>query len=171
MAFASRSLSLTEQHYAQIEKECFTIVFACKCFNQYIHGRENTTIHTDHKPMVAIFNKPIHSAPKRLQQMILRLQKYHLTLQYCPGSKMYIAEMLSRAYITDHKEKEEKDYDVFRLEHVEQFFKILSLLNKHSTYTHEKPHRHSTDQKGHSRGSHNANTGRSGTERLPRDIQ
>ena len=62
--------------------------------------------------------------------MILRLQKYHLTLQYCPGSKMYIADMLSRAYITDHKEKEEKDYDVFRLEDVEQFFKDIELIKQ-----------------------------------------
>ena len=68
VAFASRSLSLTEQHYAQIEKECLAIVFASERFNQYIHGRESTTIRTDHKPLVAIFNKPIHSAPKRLQR-------------------------------------------------------------------------------------------------------
>ena len=130
VAFASRSLSLTEQHYAQIEKEYLAIVFACERFNQYIHGRESTTIHTDHKPLVAIFNKPIHSAPKRLHRMILRLQKYHLTLQYCPGSKMYIADMLSRAYITDHKEKEEKDIDVFRLEHEEQLFKDIELIKQ-----------------------------------------
>ena len=72
IAFASRSLSLTEQHYAQIEKECLAIVFASECFNQYIHGRESTTIHTDHKPLVAIFIKPIHSAPKRLQLNIFK---------------------------------------------------------------------------------------------------
>ena len=75
VVFASRSLSSTEQHYAQIEKECLAIVFTCKCFNQYIHSRESTTIHTDHKPLVTIFKKPI---------LILRLQKHHLTLQYCP---------------------------------------------------------------------------------------
>ena len=62
--------------------------------------------------------------------MILRLQKYHLTLQYCQGSKMYIANMLSRAYITNYKEKEEKDYDVFRLEHEEQLFKDIKLIKQ-----------------------------------------
>ena len=62
--------------------------------------------------------------------MILRLQKYHLALQYCPGSKMYIADMLSRAYIINHKEKEEKDYDVFRLEHEEQLFKEIELIDQ-----------------------------------------
>ena len=62
--------------------------------------------------------------------MILRLQKYHLTLQYCLGSKIYIADMLSRAYITDHKEKEEKDIDVFKLEHEEQLFKDIELIKQ-----------------------------------------
>ena len=36
--FASRSLSAVECQYAQIEKECLSIVFACSRFNQYIHG-------------------------------------------------------------------------------------------------------------------------------------
>ena len=36
VAFASRTLSTTEQRYAQIEKECLAIVFGCKKFSQYI---------------------------------------------------------------------------------------------------------------------------------------
>jgi len=94
VAFVSRSLTKTEQHYAQIEKECLAIVFACERFNQYIHGRKQTTIHTDHRPLVPIFSKPIYNAPKRLQRMLLRLQKYALKVMYCPGKEMYIADML-----------------------------------------------------------------------------
>ena len=67
VAFISRSLTKTEQNYAQIEKECLAIVFACEHFNQYIHGREQTVVHSDHRPLVHIFNKPIYNAPKRLQ--------------------------------------------------------------------------------------------------------
>ena len=51
IAFASRSLTTSEQNYAQIEKECLAIVFACERFNQYIHGRVYTTVHTDHRPL------------------------------------------------------------------------------------------------------------------------
>ena len=36
VAFASRTLSRTEGQYAQIEKECLAVVFACDKFSQYI---------------------------------------------------------------------------------------------------------------------------------------
>ena len=66
VAFASRSLSSGERQYAQIEKECLAIVFAFSRFNQCLHGRELATVKTDHKPLVPIFQKSIHSTPKRL---------------------------------------------------------------------------------------------------------
>ena len=42
VAFASRTLSTTEQRYAQIEKECLAIVFGCEKFSQYISRREKS---------------------------------------------------------------------------------------------------------------------------------
>ena len=89
IAFGSRSLSKREQQYAQIEKECLAIVFACERFNQYLHGRDCVTVDTDHK---LIFTKAIYNAPKCLQRMLMQLQKYHLKVRYCPGSKMFIAD-------------------------------------------------------------------------------
>ena len=53
---------------------------------------------TDHKPLVSIVKKPIHAAPKRLQRMLLRLQKYDIELQYKRGKEIHIADALSRAY-------------------------------------------------------------------------
>ena len=50
MAFISCSLTKAEQNYAQIEKECLAIVFACERFNQCIHGRDQAVFKliTDH---------------------------------------------------------------------------------------------------------------------------
>ena len=117
VAFASRSLSTAECNYAQIEKECLAIVFAGSRFNQHLHGRELTTVESDHKPLVPIFQKSLHSAPKRLQRMLLRLQKYNLHVKYLPGSQMYIADMLSRAYLqVDHTQHENiPEYQIFQL--------------------------------------------------------
>lgn len=125
VAFVSRSLTKAEQNYAQIEKECLAIVFACERFNQYIHGREQTTVHTDHRPLVPIFNKPVFNAPKRLQRMLLRLQKYTLTVQYCPGRKMHIADMLSRAYLQEQALENKTEYQIFQLQQEERLYKEI----------------------------------------------
>ena len=97
VAFASRTLSKTEQRYATIEKECLAIVFGCERFNQYLARREKIYVETDHKPLESIFKKSLLAAPCRLQRMLLRLQKYNLAVSYKPGSQMLLADHLSRA--------------------------------------------------------------------------
>lgn len=97
VSYASRSLTKAEQNYAQIEKELLACVYACEKFYTYIYGRNNVTIETDHKPLVSIINKPIASAPARLQRMLLRLQLYSFNLVYKPGKYLFIADTLSRA--------------------------------------------------------------------------
>ena len=101
--FMSRSLTTTEKKYAQFEKELLVIVHACEQFNQYLFGRE-IIIETDHKPLDAILKKPLLTAPKRLQQMLMRLQNYQLEVVYKRGQEMYIVDTLSRAYlpVPDH---------------------------------------------------------------------
>ena len=54
-------------------------------------------VQSDHKPLEAIFVKPLTAAPKRLQGMLLRLQKFNLKVRYKKGTEMFIADTLSRA--------------------------------------------------------------------------
>ena len=87
IAYASRALRGTESPYAQIEEETLAIVFSVeKCYD-FTFGRR-TVVHTDHKPLESIFAKPLHRAPKRLQGMLIRLQKYGLVVHYERGSRM-----------------------------------------------------------------------------------
>ena len=53
---------------------------------------------TDHKTLVSIYKKPVASAPKRVQRLLLGLQQYDVDLTYKPGSEMYLADNLSRAF-------------------------------------------------------------------------
>ncbi|KAK7901627.1 hypothetical protein WMY93_018396 [Mugilogobius chulae] len=100
VAFSSRALTPTERGYAQIEKECLAIVFGMEKFHQYTYGRK-VTVQSDHKPLENIVRKPLLSAPKRLQRMLLRLQKYDIMVVYVPGRDMLLADTLSRAYLSD----------------------------------------------------------------------
>ena len=77
VAYASRSLTETEQQWFQIEKELLSIVFASECFNQFIYGRE-VEVENDHKPLKTIVRKPIQSASPKIQQIMLRLLRYKL---------------------------------------------------------------------------------------------
>ena len=65
VANASQALTEAETRYAQIEKELLAATFACRKFHDFIYGRE-AIIETDHKPLTAIVNKPLHTAPARL---------------------------------------------------------------------------------------------------------
>ena len=97
VAFASRTLSKTEQRYATIEKECLAIAFGCERFNQYLARREKILVQTDHKPLETILKKSLLAAPCRLQRMLLRLQRYNLSVSYKLGCEMLLADHLSRA--------------------------------------------------------------------------
>ena len=117
VAFASRTMTETERRYSQIEKECLALVFGCTRFDHYLHGREKITAVTDHKPLETILAKSINSAPKRLQRMMLRLQKYRLNIVYKKGTQMYISDHLSRSALLNGQtqKKEMGDYEVFTI--------------------------------------------------------
>ena len=133
VAYASRALSLTEQSYAQIEKESMAIVFACEKFDQYLNGQNQINVETDCKPLILIFKKPLLITPKRLQRMFLRLQKYALSVKYCPGKQIYIANILSRAYL---KEVMDEGYS-----YVSQLQSEIEAIN-HAEHVHMKESTH-----------------------------
>ena len=76
-------LTETESRYAQIEK-MLAIVFSVETVNDFSYSRR-TVVHTDHKPLGSIFTKPLHCAPKRLQGILISLQRYDLVVQYERG--------------------------------------------------------------------------------------
>ena len=98
IVYASRALTTTERNYAQIEKELLAIVFGAERYHQFTYGR-HVMVESDHKQLETIFSKPLASAPKRLQKMIMRLQRYDLVIRYKKGKEMYLADTLSRHYL------------------------------------------------------------------------
>ena len=98
VAYTSGALTPTETNYAQIEKELLAIVFGVERFEGYAYGRK-VFIDTDQKPLESLMKKSLLSASKRLQRMLLRLQKFDLDVSYRKGTEMHMADPLSRAYL------------------------------------------------------------------------
>ena len=70
IAFASRAMSETEKHYAQIEKEALATTWACEKFSEYIVGRK-ILIETDHKPLVPLLSmKTLDRLPPRILRFL-----------------------------------------------------------------------------------------------------
>ena len=100
VAFASRALTSAEPN-AQIEKELLSVVFACERFDTYLFGRDIVPVKTDHQPLEAICKEDLASFPKRLQRMLLRLQRYNIDVKYQKGENMVMSDPLSRAYLDE----------------------------------------------------------------------
>jgi hypothetical protein len=79
-----------------VEKRMLGITFAVKKFHQFIYGRKNVSVYTDHKPLITIVKKEVHKNTNRLQRLQLKLLKYDLDVKYLPGKEMLIADILSR---------------------------------------------------------------------------
>ena len=125
VAYSSSSLSPTEQRYAQIEKETLAIVHAFHKFDQLLFGKSDVTVHSDHQPLETIFKRPLASAPRRLQSIMLTLQRYTFRVEYHKGSSLHIADTLSRAPLPTTSHKPVHDELVYRV-HFESLYLDLS---------------------------------------------
>ena len=95
IAFASKSLTEIEQHYANIERELLAAVFGCERFRTYIYGC-SFEVESDHERLGIICLKNQTAAPPRLQRMLLRLQEYDMVIKYRPERQMDYPDFLTK---------------------------------------------------------------------------
>ena len=129
-AFASKPLTEMQKKYAQIEKEMLGKVFGCTKFHDFIFGK-TMSVETGHKPIEAIYKKPLYLAPVRLQRMIMKLQRYDLRVQYKKGSELYFADTLSRAHLPDTSKNVDEDFEISMVLVVSEQ-KLTQRRNQHS---------------------------------------
>ena len=106
IAYASRTMTSAEKNYAQIEKEALSIVFGLEKFHIYTFGR-HTLVQNDHKPIESITKKPLNKAPRRLQNLLMRILNYDTTINWIPGKDVPIADLLSRLNKPTENDEEE----------------------------------------------------------------
>ncbi|KAL5479671.1 hypothetical protein EMCRGX_G023227 [Ephydatia muelleri] len=84
IANASKTLTETQRHYSQIQKEALAIVFALNKFHQFLYGRKFILV-TDHKPLLALFG-PSKATPalaaNRLARWALMLSQNDYSIEY-----------------------------------------------------------------------------------------
>ena len=97
IAYESRSLTPTEEKYAQIEKEALGITWACERFSEYLVGM-HFRVETDHKPLVLLLGmKNLEELPVCIQRFKMRLMRFTFTISHTPRKDLTIADTLSRA--------------------------------------------------------------------------
>ena len=143
VVFASRALTDAERNYAQIEKELLAIVYGTERFHQYTYGR-SVIVESDHKPLETLSRKPLSNAPRRLQNMMMVLQNYDVTIKYKKGTEMYVADTLSRHHLESTNNIEtteppmftaEELAEVARLEEINQLVTDEATLNQFQAET------------------------------------
>ena len=66
---------------------------------QQTYGRR-TMVESDCKPIESVMNKPLCSAPPRLQRHVLQLQKYDVEVIHCRCKIVPLGDALSRNYVS-----------------------------------------------------------------------
>ena len=102
---ASRTLSSSEQNYAQLEREALALVFGVKKLHPYLFGRDFQLL-TDHKPLTTILG-PKTGIPSLavacLQRWALMLSGYKYQIKYKPTKCHGNADALSRLPLRSDK--------------------------------------------------------------------
>ena len=144
ISHASKTLSLTEFNYSNIERELLGLLFAITHFKHFTYGRLVHVI-TDHKPLVSLFRKSLVGSSPRLTRMLMQLLDYTLDVRYQPGAQMHLSDAISRLLTHDNntgKTIENLDVSVHSIEELTGF----NSLSVDNSSTHIKgPHHAAVD--------------------------
>lgn len=104
IAYASRTLAVSERRYCHLDKEASAIIFGLKKFHQYLYGRK-FVIYTDHKPLSYLFDSTRtvpQLASSCVQRWALTLSAYTYTIEYKSGHTNCNADAFSRLPLPDN---------------------------------------------------------------------
>jgi cleavage and polyadenylation specificity factor subunit 1 len=93
--FFSRKLTGPERRYSTFDRELLAIVAAIKKWKQIISGME-TTIFTDHKPIVGAFKSSTERFSDRQQRHLGIVAEYASDVVHVAGAQNVVADTLSR---------------------------------------------------------------------------
>ena len=118
MTCTSCKLRPNKELWAQIEKECLAIV---SCDQHATSGTwicdHEVNVHTDHQPLETLFKKPpLHAAPRRLQKMMMQLQRYNKKGTSLMLAATLLSVTLSRARLPIFNDSKQTNFEIFRID-------------------------------------------------------
>ena len=135
VCYISRSMTETEQRYAQIEKEALALTWACERLSQYLLG-SRFILETDHKPLIPLLStKELEELPIRVQRFRLRMMRYDYNVVHVPGKELNTADFLSRLPLpeteSDDLQDEVQAYIDLIFEHLPATEERLAEIQRH----------------------------------------
>lgn len=106
IAFASRTLSKSEENYSTIEKELLAIYWATKYFRPYLFGNK-FILYTDHKPLTCAVN--LKDPSGKIARWMIALLDYSYDIRYRAGKQNVVADGLSRIVNEMNANEEQED--------------------------------------------------------------
>ncbi|MGI0059985.1 MAG: Ty3/Gypsy family RNase HI domain-containing protein, partial [Nitrosotalea sp.] len=86
----------SQQRWAAYKKELYAVVYCLRKFHQYVWGRLDLVVHTDHKPLIHMFSSDQLSPA--LQQWLDVLLDYHFEIKHRDGILNVMPDQLSRMF-------------------------------------------------------------------------
>ena len=111
VGLALKGLTTTEQKYCQIERECLSLVYACKKHHVYVFGR-NFKMYRDNNALVNLLKRPSSKLPLRIERISLQLQGYEFEIEYIK-SESNISDFISRHPIPNERQIDENIYEKY----------------------------------------------------------
>lgn len=111
VAFVSRSLSMAEQNYSQLDREAVAIIFSVQKFYKYLYGRLFTLI-SDNRPLTRILQHDVKLpaiTSARLLHYATFLSSFNYKVEHRKAENHCNVDYLSRASIENSPVIQDED--------------------------------------------------------------
>lgn len=129
IVYFSKKLSKAQQKYTVTERECLAVITFIEKARPYIEGVHSFTVITDHSSLRWLHN--LKDPQGRLARWALRMQAHNYKIEHRPGSKMIVADALSRAICLVEIKQEDRSSDPGYMELMNE---IIDCPAKHPMY-------------------------------------
>ena len=92
----STALKGAQKRYPPIQLELLGLAWALQACDFYLRAHPGFLVKSDHNPLVGIFKKDIRDTSERLQPLLEACGMYNFQVEYIPGKKNLVADLLSR---------------------------------------------------------------------------